>query len=126
VDYIFQVPAEDIQSDLGGNQRIANGVVDMGAYECALPDAMELLNMLAGKVVEFVELEGIEESLLAKLETAMRKLEGESVNNDVAATNCLDAFVNAVKAHSGKKISQEHADELIVNAQEIRSILYDK
>lgn len=39
-------------------------------------------------------------------------------NNDIAAVKSLEAFINAVEAHRGKKISDTEADALIGAAQQ--------
>ena len=51
------------------------------------------------------------------------QLRSDNENNDKAAINSLQAFINAVEAQSGKKISQEDADNLIAAAQQIINIL---
>jgi len=66
---------------------------------------------------------GIENSLDAKLEAAVSVIEDISANNDVAAINTLQSFINAVEAQRGKKISETDADELIVAAQKIIDLL---
>jgi len=40
-------------------------------------------------------------------------------NNDAAALNSLQAFINAVEAQSGNKLTVEQANALIQDAQEI-------
>ncbi len=62
---------------------------------------------------------GIEDSLLAKLETAESKLSDGIPANDHAAVNSLEAFINGVEAQRGKKISQDDADALIAAARAI-------
>jgi hypothetical protein len=44
-------------------------------------------------------------------------------NNDVAALNSLQAFINAVEAQRGQAITETQADELIAAAEEIISLL---
>ena len=44
-------------------------------------------------------------------------------DTDKAATNSMQAFINAVEAQSGKKSSQENADYLIETAQQAIDIL---
>jgi hypothetical protein len=60
--------------------------------------------------------EGIENSLLSKLDAALDCLEN---GNDNAAINILNAFINSVSAQSGKKLTVAQADELITAAQNI-------
>jgi parallel beta-helix repeat protein len=66
---------------------------------------------------------GIENSLDAKLDAALNALDDVNQNNDVAATNALYAFINAVEAQSGNKISEEDADGLIAAAEVIIAML---
>ncbi len=53
------------------------------------------------------------------LNAAFGALEDENENNDAAAVNTLEAFINAVEAQRGKKIPEAEADALIAAAQEI-------
>ena len=46
-----------------------------------------------------------------------------NVSNDVAATNSLEAFINAVEAQRGNKLTNAQADESITAAQEIQALL---
>ncbi len=59
---------------------------------------------------------GTENSLIAKLESAIKSLER---GKDNAAVNKLGAFVNEVDAQSGKKINADDACDLITDAQRI-------
>jgi len=67
--------------------------------------------------------QGIENSLDAKLSVAVKVLDNLKDNNDVAAINALDAFINEVEAQSGKKITTEDANSLIAQAQAIIEVL---
>ena len=66
---------------------------------------------------------GTENSLNASLDTAMKKLGDSNQENDVAAINALEAFINKIEAQRGKKIPVEVADELIAKAQDIIAAL---
>jgi len=67
---------------------------------------------------------GIPNSLDAKLEAAQKSLEDANQNNDVAAVNKLQAFINEVEAQSGNQIEDpEDADRLIAAAQAIIDLL---
>ncbi|GAG09973.1 unnamed protein product, partial [marine sediment metagenome] len=56
------------------------------------------------------------DSLNAKLANAAKKLEDSKIT---PAINALNAFINAVEAQQGKKITQADAEALITAAQEI-------
>jgi hypothetical protein len=84
---------------------------------------IELLDMLADDVIELVEHGGIAKSLLAKIDSAIEKLEDGDEKNDKAAVNSLRAFINAVQAQRGKKISEENADYLIGCAGQVTDML---
>jgi hypothetical protein len=62
---------------------------------------------------------GVANELTAKLDAAMKKLADGKGKNDEAAVNFLEAFVNAVNAQRGKKISEENAASLISRVQQI-------
>jgi len=59
---------------------------------------------------------GIENSLVKKLDSAIAALEREQ---DIAAVNKLNAFINQVEGLKGKKIGEADADALIADAQVI-------
>lgn len=63
--------------------------------------------------------QGIENNLDAKLHAAINALADLNENNDVAAINVLQAFINAVEAQSGKKIPEAEAATLIAAVQNI-------
>lgn len=69
--------------------------------------------------------QGIENSLEAKLESAMNALDDVNQNNDVAAINSLHAFINAVEAQRGNKLTNEQADKLVADANNIIASLSD-
>jgi hypothetical protein len=79
----------------------------------------KMIGNLAGKVFGMNLQAGIENGLDAKLDTALQALEDINENNDVAAINTLEAFINAVEAQRGNKISDTNADDLIAAAQAI-------
>ena len=68
-------------------------------------------------------LTGISTSLDAKLDRALDALDDLNANNDVAAVNSLNAFINAVIAQAGNAIPVEDADFLIEEAIAILALL---
>jgi parallel beta-helix repeat protein len=116
------VPA-DVTTDLDGNPRIVNGVVDMGAYEYEAQTPADLLLQL----IDYVSLLNIEHGLVngldAKLDAASGALEDLNENNDVGAISMLEAFIRTVETQSGDIISPEEATALITLAQEIIALL---
>ena len=66
---------------------------------------------------------GISTSLDAKLDRAFDALDDLNANNDVAAVNSLNAFINAVNGQSGNGILVEEADALIAAAHAILALL---
>ncbi len=67
--------------------------------------------------------QGISDNLVSKLNAAKRALDDLNENNDGAAVNALGAFINAVEAQRGNKISDIDADALISSAQQIIDLL---
>jgi predicted outer membrane repeat protein len=111
------------ETDLDGNPRVAGGIIDMGAYELQPLTPAELLQDLTDYLDELSLQSGTANSLRSKLEAALQLLEDSNENNDGAAVNLLEAFINAVRAQSGRKIPAAEADILIEIAQEIIGLL---
>jgi flagellar hook protein FlgE len=109
------------ETDLDGNSRVINGRVDMGVYEMA--DPAVLFGFLYQNIIDLKLQKGIENGLLAKLDTTLQKIADENENNDITAINSLQAFINAVEAQRGKKISEADADVLVAAVQEILELL---
>lgn len=63
---------------------------------------------------------GIENSLLAKLENAQRKVDGGQI---AVACNGLDAYLNEVRAQNGKKLQANYAQDLIATALGVQDAL---
>jgi hypothetical protein len=80
---------------------------------------VELIEQLITTVLDLNLRQGIEGGLDAKLDAAFQALDDFTNNNDVAACNALDAFINAVEAQRGKQIPEADADALSAAAQEI-------
>jgi hypothetical protein len=64
----------------------------------------------------YIDDEGVESGLLDKLYAAQDKIE---TGNSKTAKNILNAFINQLKAQSGKHITPEAADILINDAQHV-------
>jgi hypothetical protein len=115
------LPATDIES----NPRVLDGngdgsaVADMGAYEAPAADAGQLLRNLLQRVRDLNLAAGITTSLEAKLNTALGKIVDRNAQNDAAAVNALEAFIQEVQAQRGKKIAAPDADALVAAAQQI-------
>jgi len=80
---------------------------------------VEALQELIGLVEEFNLQQGIQNNLDAKLAAALQALDDLSENDDAAAINSLEAFINAVEAQWGKELTDAQADELVKRAQAI-------
>lgn len=87
------------------------------------PDPVVEIENLAVDVFEMNLQNGIENSLDSKLDAALAALVDLNVNNDSAACNSLDAFINAVEAQRGKKITASQASQLVGAAQSIKILL---
>ena len=79
----------------------------------------EMMLDLADDVIALNLQRGISNSLDAKLNAALGALDDINANNDVAAINTLQAFINAVEAQRGNKITEADADDLIDTANNI-------
>lgn len=86
-------------------------------------DPVDLILQLIADVELLNNNQGIVNSLDAKLDAALNALDDVNQNNDVAAINTLQAFINAVEAQRDNKISIEDADSLIADAQAIIDLL---
>jgi hypothetical protein len=98
------------------------GLIDeVAIYDVAIYvlNPSEMLSQLVEDVLALNLQEGISNSLDAKIEAALNALDDINENNDIAAINSLNAFINAVEAQCGNKISEEDADALIAEAQKI-------
>jgi len=82
-----------------------------------------MIQSLIDDVIELNLSNGIENSLDAKLDAAKRAIDDLNQNNDIAAINALEAFINGVEAQRGNKIPIEAADALISKARTIIAII---
>jgi len=99
-----------------------DGATDIATVTVVGPVVM--IEELVAAVKDLNGTYGIPNSLDAKLESAQKSLEDANQNNDVAAVNKLQAFINEVEAQSGNQIEDpEDADHLIEAAQAIIDLL---
>ena len=84
---------------------------------------VELLQLLIVDVVALNLQQGITNSLDSKLDAVVEALDDLNENNNVAAINALQAFINAVEAQRGIHIPEADADALIAKAQQAIALL---
>jgi len=117
----------DVTTSIDTVSKIICGTVTslsfFGVFESEFVDPVELLQELAGRVITLNLQQGISNSLDAKLQASMQALDDINENNNVAAINTLQAFINTVKAQRGNKISEADADALIASVQKIIDLL---
>ena len=111
----------DVNQD--GFPDIVIGSNNRGVHVYSLVDVPALVTTLIDEVFDINLASGIANNLDAKLDTAMDALLDTVDGNDGAATNMLQAFINAVSAQAGKKISEADADALIAAALDIIYLL---
>lgn len=90
------------------------------------PDAVDpiaAVQDLEATVIDMNLQNGIENSLDSKLDAVLNALSDVNSNNDGAACNSLQAFINSVEAQRGNKITSAQADQLIASAQQIQALL---
>ncbi|MHC4268845.1 MAG: FIMAH domain-containing protein [Planctomycetota bacterium] len=93
---------------------------------CPLLTSRTLTQSITHIITDVIDLNlqsGIENNLDSKLDTAMQAIDDVNENNDGAAINSLNAFINAVEAQRGNKITDAEADALIAEAQAIITFL---
>lgn len=87
--------------------------------DVAPPTAVELITDLINLVITMNLKQGISNALDAKLENAIQSIEAANNNHIVAAINKVQSFLNHVDAQRGKHLTEEQADVLTSQAQEI-------
>ena len=81
--------------------------------------AIDFVKSLSQTVIDLNIQNEIPNSSDAKLETVMQAVDDLNKDNEIAAINTLGAFIKAVNAQRGDKLSEEDADSLIADAQQI-------
>jgi len=89
------------------------GAPSADALLADLSDALALLDAGDGTI----------NSLMSKLAATQAKIADGNTDNDSAALSMLNAFLNAVEAQRGKKITDAEADLLVQQAQEIMLVI---
>jgi hypothetical protein len=89
----------------------------------ALVDPEVKLKQLFESIILLNTKHGILNSFDAKYSSALKALDDLYEYNGVAATNTLNALINAVEAQSGKTIKETEAHELISKVQAIIDLL---
>ena len=110
---------------VAGGSRTADGEEHACLWQPIVRSPEELILALVDQVEALNLQQGIDNSLDAKLDAALNALDDVNQNNDVAAINTLEAFVNAVEAQRGNKIPEADADALIGAAEEIIFLLME-
>jgi hypothetical protein len=91
-----------------------------GTFKIIVKGVAAQLTDLTALVKDFKLLNGIESSLVIKLQSALTEAkEGHAC----AASNKLKAFMNEVQAQSGKKISTAQANQMLAAAARIRTVM---
>ena len=106
----------------GGADTSGANVDTLEVYTPPLGPSDEI-NELIATVISLDIQKGISTSLDAKLDTVLQAIDDVNQNNDIAAINSLNAFINAVEAQRDKKITDAEADDLIEAAQGIIALL---
>jgi hypothetical protein len=86
-------------------------------------DPVTAIENLTLAVLEMNLQNGIENQLDSKLDAALSALNDLNVQNDGAACNSLQAFISAVEAQRGNKVTNIQADQLIASAEEVKILL---
>lgn len=88
-----------------------------------MEDIAPLLEDLNSTIESMNLQQGIDNSLDAKLSAALDAFESVNADKRNDALNKLCAFINEVEAQRGKKITEEQADQLTFETQEIIDLL---
>ncbi|MBM3334492.1 hypothetical protein FJY63_07510, partial [Candidatus Sumerlaeota bacterium] len=98
-----------VATDRAGNLATATVTFNVIATISSLKDVLGKCYALG-----WIDSSGVKNSLMAKLNAAEARI---SAGTTTAAKNMLNAFINEVRAQTGKHISQRAAELLIADAQ---------
>ena len=99
----------------------AAGDADIHAFTFQLPESpSDEIEVVLDVVVSFDLPDGIQNSLITKLQNALDALEA---GDTASACSSLRTFISGVQAQSGKKITTSQADQLINFANQIKQTL---
>ena len=101
----------------------ATGIWGILSTKSRASTALDALEALVQQVIDLDLQNGISISLDAKLDTALQAIDDINENNNVAAINSMEAFINAVEAQSGKNITEAQAYDLIDDANAVIAAL---
>ncbi len=93
-----------------------DGLIGSDTVEITVKTPAETLKDLITNVDDLGLPKGIEQGLLAKLDTAQKKIAQEQYT---PARNALNAFMNDVNGQRGKSLTPAQADELVATTQQI-------
>ena len=99
------------------------GTSSGSAYVFSLSDPVSLISDLILQVMALNLQQGIANSLDAKLDSVLNALDDVNQNNDVAAINSLEAFINAVEAQRGVHLTDAQADQLVTAVLQIIDLI---
>lgn len=104
-----------------GKKIVGRGIINGEDHAFLLTLSPKLMiNNIIDLVRSFNLPKGIENSLVKKLEHAQDAIDAGDINR---ACNQLSAFINEVEAQAGKKLTQAQADQLIADANAIKTAL---
>lgn len=100
-------------TDASGNSTVAS-------FHITVKGAVDQVTDLIQIIKDFNIKKGIENSLNAKLRNATSAIQR---GNIMAACNLLNAFINEVRAQTGKAITVAQTNQMIAEANQIRAVL---
>ena len=104
-------------------QTSAGGHHDAFVAKLSILTPVEAIQQLIADVVALNIQQGISNSLDSKLKAVLQALDDVNENNNEAALNALNAFINAVEAQQGINITQQDGDALIADSLAIIALL---